>query len=76
MIRQQMDRGELSNEPENGLGELGHEHTGRQLVVSGRSGAAVAPSIKARTHTNDVASDGFFGDDDEQNSQQSEASDS
>ena len=74
MIRQQMDRGELSNEPENGLGELGHEH--KQLVVSGRSGAAVTPSIKARTHTSDVTSDGFFGDDDEQNSQQSEASDS
>jgi len=74
MIRQQMDRGELSNEPENELGELGHEN--KQLIVSSRRGTDVAPPIKDRTHTNDVAGDGFFGDDDELDSQQSEASDS
>lgn len=75
MIRQQMGRGELSSEPENELGELGHEI---KQLVSYRSGADVPPSIrvKARTHTNDIISDDFFGDDDEQDSQQSETSDS
>jgi hypothetical protein len=75
MIRQQMERGELSSKPESELGELGHEN---KQLVSDRRGANVASSIrvKARTHTNDVASDDFFGNDDEQDSLQSETSDS
>lgn len=72
MIRQQMECGELSTEPENELGKLGQEN---KQLVSGRR-VDVAPSIKARTHTDDVESDDFFGEDDEEDSQQSEASDS
>ena len=72
-IRQQMERGELSTEPENELGKLRQEN---KQFVSGRRRADVAPSTKARTHTENAESDDFFGDDDEEDSQQSEASDS
>lgn len=73
MIRQQMERGELSTEPENELGKPGQED---KQLASGRRGASATLSIKARTHTDGVAGDDFFGDDDEEDSQQSEASDS
>ncbi|KAF8435159.1 hypothetical protein L210DRAFT_3409515 [Boletus edulis BED1] len=78
MIRQQMARGELSAEPENELGKPGREN---KQSVSSRRGADVAPSVKARTYTDDVATDNFFGDDDDdeevdEDSSQSEASDS
>lgn len=73
MIRQQMERGELSTEPENEPGKPGQE---KKKLVSSRRGAHVASSIKAQTHTDGVESDEFFGEDDEEDSQQSEASDS
>jgi len=69
-----MERGELSTEPENELGKIGQEN--RQLVSGRRGRDSELPSIKALTHTEDVARDDFFGDDDERDSQQSEAFDS
>lgn len=72
MIRQQMERGELSTEPENEPWKTGQEN---KQLVSSRGGANALPSPKALTHTEDVASDDFFGDDDEQDCQQSEAFD-
>lgn len=73
MIRQQMESGELSTEPENDPGRPGQEN---KQLVSGQRGVDAAPSIEARAHTDDVESDDFFGEDDEEDSQQSEASDS
>lgn len=75
MVRQQMERGELSTEPENELGKLGPE---RKRLVSGRKETDIAPSIKARIHTgdDDVAGDEFFGDEEEEESEQSETSSS
>ena len=78
MIHQQMERGELSTEPENELGKLGEE---TKQLVSSRRGTDAAPSIKARAHTDGFASDDFFGGDEEEeeeeeeDSEQSEASD-
>lgn len=67
MIRQQMERGEISTEPENELGKLGQEN---KPLASSQRGAVT--SVKARTHT-DEADDDFFGED-EEDSQQGEAS--
>lgn len=72
-MRRQMECGELSAEPENERGKPGQED--RQLI-SGRRRADAAPSIKPRAYTDGIAGDDFFGDDDEEDSQQSEASDS
>ena len=72
MIRQQMERGELSTEPENELGKL------RQVnkpLASSQRGAVT--SDQARTHTDEaeIADDDFFGEEEEEeDSQQSEAS--
>jgi len=72
MIRQKMEHGELSAEPENELGKLGEES--KQPVF--RKKAADAPLLKKpHSDDDDVAGDDFFGDDDDEGSEQSEASD-
>ena len=73
MIRQQMKRGELCIEPEDELGKFSHED---KRLSSGRRGAEPAPRTKLHTHTDSVASDDFFGNDDEGDSQQEEVADS
>lgn len=72
LIRQQMERGELSTEPEIELGKLGQ---GDKQLSSVRRNADVAPSTKPQI-PDGVADDDFFGDDGDEDSQQSEGSDS
>ncbi|KIK96349.1 hypothetical protein PAXRUDRAFT_826065 [Paxillus rubicundulus Ve08.2h10] len=72
LMREQMERGELSTTPEIELGVQGQDSTRSK---SSRKAVEAAPSKKSSRMADSVASDDFFGnDDDEGDSQQSEGS--